>query len=87
MEWLTLLLFAACPLMMLFCMKGMFFGNKKESTKSHNVPDSTETNQMQSIQVKMAELIEQNHQLTKEVHSMKETKQLNEVSDRPSTRN
>ncbi|NTZ19448.1 DUF2933 domain-containing protein [Paenibacillus sp. JMULE4] len=28
MNWLQLLAFLACPLMMLFCMKGMFGGNK-----------------------------------------------------------
>jgi hypothetical protein len=81
MEWLTLLLFALCPLMMLFCMRGMFTGNKKESNKPHNITSSSEPSEMQSLQLKMAELMEQNHQLMKEVESIKQIKTSKAVSD------
>lgn len=76
MEWLTLLLFAACPLMMLFCMKGMF--SKKDTVKSHSV--ASQPSEIQSLQVKMADLMEQNHQLMKEVEGLKQTHRLNEES-------
>jgi predicted transcriptional regulator len=75
LEWLLLL---ACPLMMLFCMKGMFSGNKKgkKSTATSNVPSTSQvSNELQTLQIKMAELMEQNHQLMKEMKSIKEETQ------------
>lgn len=39
MGWETLLLLA-CPLMMLFCMKGMFSGNKEKETKGNPTQQS-----------------------------------------------
>jgi regulator of replication initiation timing len=65
MEWL---LWLACPLMMLICMKGMFTGNKKD-----NAPQSNHVMQqeMQQMQIKMGEMMEQNHKLMKELESMK----------------
>ncbi|MFD2216548.1 DUF2933 domain-containing protein [Metabacillus endolithicus] len=66
MGWETLLLLA-CPLMMLFCMKGMFSGNKEKETKGN----PTQQSDFQSLQIKMADLIEQNHKLTQEVENLK----------------
>jgi hypothetical protein len=62
--WLLLL---ACPLMMLFCMKGMFTGNKdsKKESSSSNVSQQ----EMQQMQIQMAELMEQNQKLKKEMQS------------------
>ncbi|MDA1475173.1 DUF2933 domain-containing protein [Bacillus changyiensis] len=66
MEWLQVLLFLACPLMMLFCMKGMFNRDKSEKM------EQTSHTELQSLQIKIAELIEQNHKLEKEMKSLKE---------------
>jgi hypothetical protein len=63
-EWLLLL---ACPLMMLFCMKGMFTGNKKDNTPQSNVSQQ----EMQQLQIRMGEMMEQNHKLMKELESRK----------------
>lgn len=66
MEWL---LYLACPLMMLFCMKGMFTGNKD---KKGNAPQSNVSQQeMQQLQIQMGEMMEQNHKLMKELESRK----------------
>ncbi len=68
MEWLLLL---ACPLMMLFCMKGMFTGNKD---KKENSPQSNVLQQeMQQLQIKMGEIMEQNHKLMKELESRQQS--------------
>jgi len=37
---LETLLLLACPLMMLFCMKGMFSGNKEKETKGNPTQQS-----------------------------------------------
>ncbi|MED4041059.1 DUF2933 domain-containing protein [Niallia taxi] len=72
MTWLQILLLLACPLMMLFCMKGMFSGNKEKNTQSdHQQVSSTE---LQSVQIKVADLIEENQKLMKEIQSLKEEK-------------
>lgn len=68
MTWVQILLLLACPLMMVFCMKGMFSGNKNKKS-DHQQDSSTE---LQSLQIQMADLIELNHNLTKEVQSLKE---------------
>ncbi|MBS2762936.1 MULTISPECIES: DUF2933 domain-containing protein [Bacillus] len=70
MTWLQILLFLACPLMMLFCMKGMFSGHKDKNTKTDQ--QLTSPKELQTLQKKMAELIEQNHKLTKEKESLKD---------------
>jgi hypothetical protein len=70
MTWVQILLLLACPLMMLFCMKGMFSGNKDKNTKAdHQQPSQAD---VQALQIKVADLIEQNHALTKEMQSLKE---------------
>jgi FtsZ-binding cell division protein ZapB len=71
MSW-ELLLLLACPLMMLFCMKGMFTGNKDKKSASNNVAQQgVQQSDIQSIQVKMEELMEQNHELMTEINEMK----------------
>jgi len=68
MNWSYLLLLA-CPLMMLFCMKGMFSGNKD---KKGDAPQSGVSSQeLRDLQIKMADLMEQNQKLTREVQAMK----------------
>lgn len=69
MTWLQIILLLACPLMMLFCMRGMFSGNKCEHMKhNHQGASSTE---IQKLQDKMTELVEQNQSLKQEIQSMK----------------
>lgn len=75
MSWEFLLLLA-CPLMMLFCMKGIFSGNKG-SSKGNPVQGETQQPDLQSLQIKMADLMEQNHKLTQEVEKLKTTKEEN----------
>lgn len=53
--------------MMLFCMKGMFTGNKE--SKGHQT--QTQQTDLQALQIKMADLIEQNHKLTQDLESLK----------------
>ncbi|MBK4072916.1 DUF2933 domain-containing protein [Staphylococcus aureus] len=72
MSW-TLLLLLACPLMMLFCMKGMFGGNKNKDSKenSNSQLQTSQQEELQSVHLKMADLMEQNHKLMEEVRSIK----------------
>ncbi|UOQ94007.1 DUF2933 domain-containing protein [Halobacillus shinanisalinarum] len=77
MSW-ELLILLACPLMMMFCMKGMFSGNKDrgekgKETKSAEIQPKTSPQDVQSLQIKMAELMEENQKLMKEIKDMKET--------------
>lgn len=67
MSW-ELLLLLACPLMMLVCMKGMFSGNKESKANQTNQTD------LQSLQIKMADIMEQNHKLTQEIENIKNPK-------------
>lgn len=69
MSW-QLLLYLACPLMMLFCMKGMFMGHKdKKNKEAVNVSSSAQD--IQSLQIQMAELMEENKRLEREIQSVK----------------
>jgi hypothetical protein len=68
LSW-ELLILLACPLMMVFCMKGMFSG-KKEAKGTEQPQVSSQ--EIQSLQIKMADMMEQNHKLMKEIESMKE---------------
>jgi hypothetical protein len=67
MEWLSILAFLACPLMMLFCMKGMF-GSKSKSKESLKATSEVD---MKNLQINMTKLMEQNQKLMKEVESLK----------------
>lgn len=64
MDWLLLSLLLLCPLMMLFCMKGMFTGHK-DSKITKQMNDSQQ--EIQQLQIKMAELMEQNQKLMREI--------------------
>lgn len=71
MEWLSFLFLLACPLMMLFCMKGMFSGNKQADAPKAQVQakqPQVSVQDMQALQIKMAEMMEQNHNLMKEIY-------------------
>lgn len=54
---------------MLFCMKGMSGGSKKTDHVSDGPPVSQQD--MQRLQIQMADLIEQNHKLTNEVEGLR----------------
>ncbi|MCM3443355.1 MULTISPECIES: DUF2933 domain-containing protein [Metabacillus] len=66
MEWLLYLL---CPLMMLFCMKGMFTGSKKDC---HSKQVNNSTDDMKSLQMQVQNLQEQNMKLMDEMKSFKQ---------------
>lgn len=70
MDW-SLLALLACPLMMLFCMKGMFTGNK--DTKANSAQSNVSQQELQQLQIKMGEMMEQNHKLMKELESRKQS--------------
>jgi hypothetical protein len=69
MDW-SLLLLLACPLMMLVCMKGMFTGNKDSKAFAQS---NTSQHEIQQMQIQMADLMEQNQKLMKEMESVKGT--------------
>lgn len=75
MTWQTVLTLL-CPLMMLFCMRGMFGGKKDHEQSSMPQTDKSHVSseEVQALQIKMAELMEQNHNLTKELQAIKESK-------------
>lgn len=68
MEWLSTLAFLACPLMMLFCMKGMFSSNSDCKTDSSKPTPDVD---LKNLQLQMKELMEQNQKLIREVESLK----------------
>ena len=70
MSWLTIGLLLACPLMMFLCMRGMSGGHK--NAKPHSDHDGVSQKELQELQISMADLMEQNHRLSKEVQSLKE---------------
>ncbi|WP_166240126.1 DUF2933 domain-containing protein [Paenibacillus turpanensis] len=67
MDW-SFLALLACPLMMLLCMRGLFSGNK-------NPKDAAQTDaghhEIQQLQIRMAELMEQNQKLMLEMEALK----------------
>ncbi len=65
MEWLLYLL---CPLMMLFCMKGMFTGGKKDC---HSKQVNTPSEDMKSLQMEVKKLQEQNMKLVDEMKELR----------------
>lgn len=74
MNWLQLVALLICPLMMLFCMKGMFTHNKDKHTTSDHQQDLSP--EWQSLQIKIAELTEKNDNLEKEIQALKENRAL-----------
>jgi hypothetical protein len=75
MSWEFLLLLA-CPLMMLFCMKGMFMGNKDSKANT--------SQEIQQMQIQMGELIEQNHKLMKELETRGSSSNVTELPNESS---
>ncbi|WP_336788509.1 hypothetical protein [Paenibacillus sp. MMO-177] len=76
-QLLSILSILVCPLMMLFCMRGMLFGHnnakgKKEGKTSCHAGD-TKDRDYQKLQIQMAELIEQNQHLSNEIQSLKQS--------------
>lgn len=69
MTWLQIVSILACPVMMLFCMRGMF---SKDSCKKHGNQGASHE-QFQQLQQKVAELSEKNQNLMKELRSNKNT--------------
>lgn len=65
MQWLLSLL---CPLMMLFCMKGMFTGGKKDC---HTKQSNNTSDDMKFLQMQVQQLQEQNRKLADEVSLLK----------------
>ncbi|UOF92339.1 DUF2933 domain-containing protein [Fodinisporobacter ferrooxydans] len=72
MNW-SLLLLLACPLMMLFCMKGMFGGKKDGGSHGETETSVITQTKFNRMQIQMADLIEQNHNLMKEIQALKES--------------
>lgn len=70
MDW-SLLLALICPLMMIFCMKGMSGHNHGDKTSCEQPRVSEQ--ELQSMNAKMAEIMEQNSYLLKELQSLKES--------------
>lgn len=71
MNW-SFLLFLACPLMMIFCMAPMFRRGKNDQSKGQgemNVPgpQSVSTEQIQALQLRVADLMEENHSLKQQI--------------------
>lgn len=74
MNWLNILAVLACPLMMVLCMGGMFMGKKENGGKKASVEQTGSSEQeLQSLQIQMADLIEQNHHLAREIQSLKQS--------------
>ncbi|CAM3686799.1 hypothetical protein GCM10009865_43480 [Aeromicrobium ponti] len=66
------LLYLLCPLMMLFCMKGMFSGGKKDCTKK----TSNSSDDIKSLHMQVQILQEQNTKLMEDMKSLKTINQM-----------
>ncbi|WP_050183915.1 DUF2933 domain-containing protein [Domibacillus robiginosus] len=73
MAWIQIVALLLCPLMMLFCMKGMFRGHK-HSHSDQQQPSATE---LQELKLLVDNLTEKNRLLTEEVQFIKEEKRIN----------
>ncbi|MFD1736727.1 hypothetical protein ACFSCX_09125 [Bacillus salitolerans] len=69
MEWILYLL---CPLMMLFCMKGLFSGGKKDCNTSNSINISNK--ELDDLRKQLGNVIEQNKILTEEVKYLQGTR-------------
>ena len=79
MDW-NVLLSLICPIMMIFCLKGMF-GKHSHCAKDTSEQPQVSSQDLQSMNAKITELIEQNAYLLKEVQSMKETRSILKTKD------
>lgn len=62
--------------MMLFCMKGMFSGGKKDC---HTKQPTTSSDEMKSLQTQIQNLKEQNNKLMEEMKSVRQTHSSNVI--------
>jgi hypothetical protein len=83
MSW-TLLLLLACPVIMLFCMKGMIGGNKNKSAEEHNSNhfQGSSQGEGEAVPLRMADVIEENHQLREELKFLKASEFKNDNTGR-----
>lgn len=70
MTWLQILLLLACPLMMILCMRGMHGGHKHSEDKQMGSSYVSQKD-VHQLQIQLADLQEQNAQLTQELHSLR----------------
>lgn len=73
MNW-ELLLLLVCPLMMLFCMKGMFGGHNHKKSNENVLTNTSHYKDMQAMKVQMEELAKQNQQLSEELQALRDVK-------------
>lgn len=73
MTWIQIAALLLCPLMMLFCMKGMFRGHKH----SHSGQQPSSATELQELKLLVNNLTEKNRLLTEEVQFMKKEKRVN----------
>lgn len=73
MDW-SILLTLLCPLMMIFCMKGMFSGHHCGDAKDKMEQAQVSAEEFQVLQNKMNELTEQNAHLLQEIQSLKQSR-------------
>lgn len=76
LEWLILL---ACPLMMLFCMKGMFSGSGKKDCNTKNAQSTDTSTDVASLQKQMNMITEQNKLLLEEINELKDKRNYEKV--------
>lgn len=69
MTWLQIVALLACPIMMLFCMKGMFTKNGCHK-ESHGKQEFV-SNDIQLLKIRLDELSDQNRNLMNEIQSIK----------------
>lgn len=72
MNW-SLLLLLACPLMMVFCMGSLFRPGKKQQPDHAAVPvaNAATADDLKALQLQMADLMVENHQLQAEIEEMR----------------
>ena len=73
MQWSTLL-YLVCPIMMIYCMIGM---RKPKDTKKRSEEPGTTQQEVQQLQIKMAEMMEQNQHLSREIQTLKQQRNSN----------
>lgn len=69
MQWLSLVAVLACPIMMIFFMRGMMGGHKHNSGGKSSQGYNPE--EFQKLQAQVQELTEQNEALRKQIQSEK----------------
>ncbi|GED34521.1 DUF2933 domain-containing protein [Brevibacillus centrosporus] len=70
MTWLQIVALLACPLMMLFCMRGMFAKRSCHSSKTHG-KQGFDPEDIQQLKQKIEKLSDENRILMNEIKSIK----------------